>query len=205
MKKRTLHHIWRYSRKVHPVFFLIPALVFTVICVKALQHNNLAMGRLRQAVFTADKENGDVEGALRALRVHVYSHMNTSLDTGHNGPHPPIQLKYTYERLQAEQQKQLSANNSSLYNKALEQCNTEGHTVSAEDTIACIENKSAAQGVQLAEVPDALYKFDFVAAKWSPDLAGWSLVAAVLCSLACIGSIIYRVAMKRYLKARSTA
>jgi hypothetical protein len=28
-------------------------------------------------------------------------------------------------------------------------------------------------------VPEGLYKFDFVSPRWSPDLAGWSLVFTI--------------------------
>jgi hypothetical protein len=42
------------------------------------------MIELREQVFEADKEDGDVEGALRELREHVHSHMNTDLASGEN-------------------------------------------------------------------------------------------------------------------------
>lgn len=200
MDKRKLHHYWRYLRKVHPWYFLVITLIFGYVAVRALQHNNVEMGRLRTAVFEADKNNGDVEGALKALREHVHGHMNTSLETGTNGAHPPIQLKYTYERLQAERQATLGRNNSALYNQALQSCSAEGQTSNAQDTINCIESYAEARGVRLGDIPDALYKFDFVSAKWSPDLAGWSLVVAVMGAVSFILAGIYRWFMKRYLK-----
>lgn len=200
MDKRKLHHYWRYLRKVHPWYFLVITLIFGYVAVRALQHNNVEMGRLRTAVFEADKNNGDVEGALKALREHVHGHMNTSLETGANGAHPPIQLKYTYERLQAERQAALGRNNSALYNQALQSCSAEGQTSNAQDTINCIESYAEARGVRLGDIPDALYKFDFVSAKWSPDLAGWSLVVAVMSAVSFILAGIYRWFMKRYLK-----
>ncbi|QQS20137.1 hypothetical protein IPL85_01645 [Candidatus Saccharibacteria bacterium] len=199
MDKSKLHHVWRYLKHVHPWYFLVIAMLFGFIAVKALQHNNIEMGRLRDAVFVADKNNGDVEAALRALREHVHGHMNTSLETGTNGAHPPIQLKYTYERLQAEQQAQLGQNNSSLYNQALQECSSQGQTATAQDTINCIESYTEARGVRLADIPDALYKFDFVSAKWSSDLAGWSLVVAVLSTIGFLVSVVYHWLIKKYL------
>ncbi|QQS69174.1 hypothetical protein IPP75_04610 [Candidatus Saccharibacteria bacterium] len=200
MDKRKLHHYWRYLRKVHPWYFLVITLIFGYVTVRALQHNNVEMGRLRTAVFEADKNNGDVESALKALREHVHGHMNTSLETGANGAHPPIQLKYTYERLQAERQASLGRNNSALYNQALQSCSVEGQTSNAQDTINCIESYAEARGVRLGDIPDALYKFDFVSAKWSPDLAGWSLVVTVMSAAGFILTGTYRWFMKRYLK-----
>ncbi len=175
-------------------------LAFGFLSLKALQQNNIEMGRLRSAVFEADKNNGNVEEALRALREHVHGHMNTSLETGANGAHPPIQLKYTYERLQAERQAALGQNNSALYNQALQACDAEGQTSTAQATINCIESYAEARGVRFSDIPDVLYKFDFVSARWSPDLAGWSIVATVLSAVLFIITALYRWFMKSYLK-----
>lgn len=198
MDRRKLHHIGRYIRHIHAWYFLIAAVLFGFMAVHALQQNNREMGVLREAVFTADRNNGDVESALRKLQVYVYDHMNTSVAAGPNATHPPIQLQYTYERLQAAQQAALGQNNSTLYNQALEECNREGQTTSGQATINCIESYTSEHGVQLADIPDALYKFDFRAAKWSPDLAGWSLVLTVLCLIGFILSVSYSWMMKRY-------
>jgi len=157
------------------------------------------MGRLREAVFVADKNNGDVEGALRALRSYVHGHMNTSLASGPNGPHPPIQLRYTYERLQAAHQESLGQNNGALYGQAQQACEDQGQTVSAQQTINCIQDYAAQHGVQLAEIPDALYKFDFASARWSPDMAGWSLAITVLSMILFVVTAVSRWLMKRYL------
>jgi hypothetical protein len=199
MDKGKLHHIWKYGRHVHPWYFLLLAVLWGFVAVKALQHNNIEMGRLRSAVFQADKQNGDVEGALKKLQVHVYSHMNTSLASGPNATRPPIQLQYTYERLQAAQQQGLGQNHGTLYNEALQTCNQEGQTGTGQAAINCIQNYAASHGILLAEVPDALYKFDFTAAKWSSDLAGWSIVVTILCFCAFVVTAAYHRLMKKYL------
>lgn len=165
----------------------------------ALRHNNERMVELRDAVYAADEENGDVEGALRELRAYVFGHMNTSLSSGPNAVHPPIQLKYTYERLQAAQQQALGQNNSALYGQAQQTCNAQGRTTSAQDTIDCIQEYAAGRGIQLVNIPDALYKFDFVSARWSPDLAGWTLFATVVSFIGFLLSASYHWMMKRYL------
>lgn len=200
MNKRHLHHTWTRLRKIRPWYFLGLTLVFGTICLVSLRHNNEQMVRLRQAVYTADQQNGDVEGALRSLREYVYSHMNTSLSTGPNSVHPPVQLKYTYERLQAAQEAQLAQTNSSLYNDAQKFCESQDSTdFSGRNRVPCIEQYVTAHGAQLSTIPDALYKFDFVAAKWSPDLAGWTLVLTVISSLLFIISAAYTYIVKKYL------
>lgn len=137
------------------------------------------MIRLRQAVYDADEKNGDVEGALRELRKYVYAHMNTGLSSGSNPIRPPIQLKYTYERLQKEKQMQVNNINSGLYNEAVKSC--AGQNMLGSELITCMNRYLAERGVIVEDVPDALYKFDFVSARWSPDVAGLSLLGIVLC------------------------
>lgn len=168
------------------------AILFGVICLVELRHNNEGMVIRREAVYQADKNNGDVEGALQSLRLYVYRHMNTSLTSGKNAVYPPIQLKYTYEREQAKRQAQLGPGNSSLYHQAELACEQQNAGGTGAATIACIEDYTAARGVTLTEIPEGLYKFDFTAAKWSPDLAGWSMVATALSLLLFVDTAAYR-------------
>ena len=197
MNKRHLHHVWRLYRRVKPWYFIVAVVIFGTISLVSLRHNNEQMVRLRDAVYTADKNSGDVEAALRQLRQYVYGHMNTSLASGPNAVHPPIQLKYTYERLQQAQAGTLGQGNSSLYNQALDYCDQQ--TSIGSEVISCIQEYATAHGAQLAAIPDSLYKFDFTSAKWSPDLAGWSLVLAVLSLLGFLVSAAYHWWAKKYL------
>ncbi|HSX43581.1 MAG TPA: hypothetical protein VLF59_05880 [Candidatus Saccharimonadales bacterium] len=198
MDKRQLHHTWRFVRRIKPWYFLIAAIICGVVCLVSLRHNNEQMVRLRDAVYAADQNNGDVEGALRNLRAYIYSHMNTSLSSGPNAVHPPIQLKYTFERLESAQQNVLGQGNSSLYQQAQAYCETQ--TVIGSEVISCIQNYASQHGVSLTPIPDGLYKFDFTSAKWSPDLAGWSMVLTALCALAFLVSAPAYWITKRYLK-----
>jgi hypothetical protein len=197
MNKRYLHHIWRFWRHIKPVYFLIIAVAFGVVTLVALRHNNERMVQLRDAVYAADKSGGDVEGSLRELRQYVYGHMNTSLSSGPNAVHPPIQLKYTYERLQQAQASVLNQGNSSLYAEAQNYC--EGQTAIGSEVISCIQSYATSHGANLAPIPDGLYKFDFTSAKWSPDAAGWSLVLAPLALLCFVVSAVYHWWAKKYL------
>jgi len=197
MNKRHLHHVWRLYRHIKPWYFIIGVVVFGATALVALRHNNVQMVHLRDDVYAADLSNGDVEGALRSLRQYIYGHMNTSLSSGPNAVHPPIQLKYTYERLQQAQQSVLGQGNSSLYQQAQETC--EAQTAIGSEVIACIQKYAADHGAQLAVIPDGLYKFDFTSAKWSPDLAGWSLVVAAVSTLGFLVSAPYHWWAKKYL------
>lgn len=178
-------------QKVHPWYFLVIAIAFGAIALVQLRHNNEGMIVRREAVYEADKNGGDVEGTLQELRTYVYSHMNTSLTSGNNAVYPPIQLKYTYEREQAKRQAQLGPGNSNIYHQAELACENQG-AASGAATIACIEDYAAAQGITLSEIPEGLYKFDFTSAKWSPDLAGWAIVAMAISLILFIDTALYR-------------
>ena len=198
MNKKHLHHVWRIYRRASPWYFLAAFIVFGVICLVSLRHNNEEMVRLRDAVYAADKNNGNVEEALKNLREYVYSHMNTSLASGPNAVHPPIQLKYTYERLEQAQESALGQGDSALYKSAQSYC--EAQSSVGSEVIACIQQYAADRGVQLVQIPPSLYEFDFVSARWSPDMAGWTLVLTIIVGLSFLVSAPYHWWAKRYLE-----
>lgn len=149
------------------------------------------MIRLRQAVYAADKNGGDIETALDNLRHYVYGHMNTDLSSGGNGIKPPIQLKYTYERLQAAEGKRVDADNSKIYTDAQTYCQQQNPTdFSGRNRVPCVTNYVTTHGAKAKAIPVALYQFDFISPSWSPDLAGWSLVVSGVLFIALIASII---------------
>lgn len=159
MNKKRLHHTLAILGRLSYAWLFGLGLFFAVTALFALRQNNQKMIQLKQSVFSADEKNGDVEGALRNLRVFVYSHMNTNLASGSNAVRPPIQLKYHYERLVAAEKARLA------------------------DPTALPR-----------PISEDLYKFDFVSPRWSPDLAGWSLVAM---------SALFVVAAIRYASERA--
>src|SRR5665213_3055294 len=91
LNKRHLHHLWTITRHIKPWYFLIIAVVSTVVCISALRVNNEHMIRLRNDVTTADKSDTNVTQALQALQAYVTTHMNTGLSTN-TSAYPPIQL-----------------------------------------------------------------------------------------------------------------
>lgn len=185
MNKRHLHHVWTKFRYIKPWYFLVVALTSTVICVFALRANNEHMIKLRAAVYAADQNNSDVQAPLKALQAYVTTHMNTNLSAGHNAVYPPIQLKYAYDRLVRAQSDQVAQSNTSLYSAAQTYCEQQNSTdFSGRNRVPCIEQYIQSHNTQpTVAIPDALYKFSFVSPSWSPDLAGWSLVVALISSL----------------------
>jgi len=200
MNKRRLHHAWTILRHVKPWYFLGLAVLSAVVCVAALRANNQHMIKLRDAVYTADKNDTDVQGSLKNLQAYVTAHMNTDLGTG-TSVYPPIQLKSTYDRLVQARSNQLTQTNTQLYTDAQTYCQQQDPTdFSGHNRVPCIEQYVSSRShdvVQLPPIPAALYEFSFVTPSWSPDLAGWSLVAAVLSGLLFLITLAARLWFRR--------
>lgn len=183
MSKRRIHHLWVKLRPLNPWYLLVIALIFGGISIYGMRQNNLTMLKLRDQVFAADKSGGDVEGALRNLREFIYSHMNTNLNTG-TSVKPPIQLKYTYDRLVQAEKDRVGTANTQIYTDAQHHCEAlYPGSFSGGPRVPCITDYVNTHGVKQQPIPDSLYKFDFVSPAWTPDLAGWSLVIAVIFSV----------------------
>jgi hypothetical protein len=167
----------------------------------ALRHNNLTAIYLRDQVIQADKQNGDVEGALKNLRVYTYSHMNAGLSVGPNSDQPPIQLKYRYERLVAAEKKRVSTINATVYSQAQTTCEKLfPHGISGGGRVPCVQDYISQHGVKEKPVPEDLYKFNFISPIWSPDLAGLSVIVTSLLGLLLIVQIGLNYWLKNNLK-----
>jgi hypothetical protein len=139
------------------------------------------MVSLRNDVYKADQNNGNVEGALQTLQTYVTSHMNTNLSSGSDAVYPPIQLKYTYERLQAAQEQQADSSNTQIYTDAQTYCQQQDSTdFSGRNRVPCIEQYVESHGIKVPTIPASLYEFDFISPRWSPDAAGWTLLLSIV-------------------------
>lgn len=197
MNKRRLHHVWTRIRQVRPWHLVLAGLLCLSVGVYALRENNLRMVQLRAAVYEADRTGGDVQGALTDLQRYVTSHMNTDLSGGSNAVYPPVQLKHSYERAQAAISAQ--SGNEQVYIDAQVHCertNPEGF--SGRFRVPCIQEYVRTHGASTAQVPDSLYKYDFMSPVWSPDLAGFAVLATMLCFSLALGLWVF----ERWLKSK---
>ena len=192
------NRIWNGLAAIKPWYFLVIALISGIICIGALRSNSQHMSELREAVYTADKNNGDVKGALQELQAYVTSHMNTNLSSGKTAVYPPIQLKYTYDRLVEAQNAQF-AKGSTLYNDAQHYCEGQNSAdFSGRNRVPCIEQYVLSHtSAKPAAIPDSLYKFSFASPRWSPDLAGWSLLITIVSSFMFLLTIGVRFILAR--------
>lgn len=173
-----LHHRFAFLKAW---YFLVLAIIFAVLAVSGLRSNYSKMVELREAVYVADRENGDIEAALKNLREHVYGHMNTNLASGNNAIKPPIQLKERYNRLAAVENEKVKAQNEQVAARAEQTCAQQfpaaGYNAAR---VTCVQNYVSANAVKPQTVSDSLYKFDFISPRWSPDLAGIGIVLSVI-------------------------
>jgi hypothetical protein len=191
MNKRKLHHVWRKTQKLSYRYFLVGFVLWATIAVFALRNNNLTALKLRDEVLQVDQQNGDVEASLRALREFIYGHMNTSLASS-TSVYPPIQLKYRYERLVEAEKAKAPQSNPTADAQAYCEANFPESFYGA-GRLPCIQNYIDTHPIQEAappNIPDSLYKFDFASPRWSPDLAGWSIVLAGLFGLTFVISFV---------------
>ncbi|OVE79469.1 hypothetical protein BVY00_00315 [bacterium G20] len=194
MPQRILARLRRLPYSV----FLLLFIVSSVVALYALRHNNQTMVRLRSEVYTADQAGGDVNLALNNLRKYVYGHMNTDLSSGGSAIKPPIQLKYTYERLLAVEQQKAVSTNSQIYTDAQTYCQAQVPAgVSGRGRVPCVQDYVTSHGIKTTPIPTGLYQFDFISPAWSPDLAGWSLVLAGLMFLGFVFSWLMEKLTKR--------
>lgn len=185
--KNRLDHFLAKVWLLKPWYFLALAVVSGIVCVNALRNNNEHMLQLRNQLYQVDQSGGDVQKALQNLQSYVTSHMNTDLTSGPNAVYPPIQLQGTYSRLLQAQAAQLQQQNGQIYTDAQHYCEKQDPVdFSGHNRVPCIEQYVQSHGIKIASIPDSLYKFDFISPRWSPDLAGWSLVLTVLSLAAAI-------------------
>jgi preprotein translocase subunit SecF len=176
-------------------------LFFAGLSVWSLRNNNLNMIKLREAVYTADRQNGNVETALDNLRQYVYSHMNTNLRSGQNfdSDEPPIQLVNRFNRaLEAEQARVAALGGANkVYIEAQSKCEVSSLPLTAR--AQCVQDYVSTYGngiPQLNLPPKELYTFDFVSPLWSADFAGFMILVTIVTFLAIISEILYLFIVK---------
>lgn len=181
------------QQHIKPQYFLVIAVVSGAVAIGALRHNNQQMIKLRDAVYVADKNNTDIQKPLNDLRLFVTTHMNTNLSSGPNAPYPPVQLKYTYERLVSANGQAITAANNKIYSEAQKICEQQNpNDFSGKNRVPCIEAYvKSRKAEQPPVISDSLYKFSFLSPRWSPDLAGWSLLVSFSSILLFVSALAY--------------
>ena len=142
-----------------------------------LRQNNLTMLEKRQAVLDADAAQQDVRPKLAELQSFVTTHMNTSLPK--LGTAPAIQLKTTYDKLIAAEQQRVSTERQRISEEATTYCEANVRGL-LSNRAACVADYTAARQVTEQSISSDLYKYNFASPRWSPDAAGFFMLAAMV-------------------------
>jgi hypothetical protein len=202
--KHHLHHWFRIIRRLKVWQLLIILALFVVASAFLLRQNNLEMVRLRSLVEQADQQNGDVQKALLNLQHYMSGHMNTSLGDG-------VALQYSYQRAY-EAAVQAAANSSNpqaaLYTQVELECRPvfertqsfPAYTQCAHDRLAQLSPGQDAL-TALKAPPAELYKVNYTSPLWSPDVAGFGVLLAVLTGLMLMSRLIAYLVLRAILRA----
>ncbi len=184
VNKRRLHHTLVVLRQVKTWQLLAVLVVLVAASAFFMRQNNLRMIELRNLVMQADEQNKDIPVALNNLQSYIATHMNTGM--GDRG----IYLEHSYQRaydVAVQKAAQGGSASAVTYQQADKACqDLFSKTSSFPAYIQCVTDKVAASGaaadpVASIQAPSAdLYRFNFAAPLWSPDVAGFTLLTAML-------------------------
>jgi hypothetical protein len=178
-----------------------------------LRLNNIGMLQRREAVLNADKESSSVVLQNRLYDLQRFSSAHMNADTG------PIYLQESYNRA-AEAAKQAAeaetgGSEVNIYKKIEDEvcgprARANGWRWPDANYIACQRAEldkypAAQQGGEQVSLPDAkLFRHSFVAPTWSPDFAGFSVLACLLITLVIVGRLVgilvLRLLLRHYYK-----
>ncbi|MDQ3159118.1 MAG: hypothetical protein M3P98_03235 [bacterium] len=185
------------KRSVFNWIFFVLFIIFGVIGIFAYRNNNIYAIELRDEIILVDEQNGDVETALDELRQYTFAHMNAGL--GSSTQPQPIQLVHTYERLREAEQDRVSSANEKVVNDAQKFCEKKfPASTSGRSRVSCAQDYISDHGQESQPIQEDFYKFGFVSPIWSPDLAGWSLLASGLFFIL----FVIRFALNRIFRSR---
>lgn len=178
VSKRRLHHYVTVLKRVKTWQLVVVALILTATSIGLLRQNSIEAVRRFETVKQADRAGEGTTEALTAMQRYVSGHMNTQLER--------VSLEETYARdYKAALEKLASSGgvNEVNYEAAQAACQAElARTGSFPGYAQCVSDRVAqtAPGenpILQADLPKPeLYQFTFVSPRWSPDLAGITLL-----------------------------
>lgn len=166
-----------------------------------LRQNNLGMVQLRNGVVIADETGQDLSQSIEALNQHVFSHMNTQIVRS-------VELVKTYDRrARAIIEAAVPAPNRSLYEEAASACAGRGPLFSDVRNQCVIDyintNNTGFGELPAINLPDKnRFIYSFASPLWTPDMAGLSLLAAVVLLAWLILRILEKVAVALVIRHR---
>lgn len=202
--RRQVRRSIRQLQKVKTWQLVILLIICGFIAATFLRLNNVGMVQRRDAVIKAD-EAGDpaaIQARLYDLQRYVASHMNASMGTIY------LEHQYKHDGQRIIDAASSDSNpNGNIFKQAQESCAPRFSSYSQaylQCTVNYLSQFSPAENptteVKMPK-PD-LYRHSFSSPLWTPDFAGWSVLACLLILLMIIGRLIGLFALKLLLKTR---
>lgn len=183
---------------------LILLLLMAFVAATFLRINNIGMIQRREAVLQADRA-GDAEtmtDRLYDLQRYTAGHMNANTGT--------FYLENQYKRdVKALVQRAQESNDEgdNILAKADATCRAQftGYSQAYTDCVAAEQAKypPSSDPLQNVKLPStSLYRFSYISPLWSPDFAGWSVLACLVIALMIVARLvslmILRLLVKRH-------
>ena len=167
-------------------YFIVVAIICALAGIVFLRANSQNAANLRAQLLQSDTQSQDITSQLNQIKTYVFRHMNASVK---------FELTGSYERAVAAAKQAQAVNQSGdIYAQAQAVCGQDVGTGSVAQ-VKCVEdylNQHVTPGTnpQLTTLPDrSLYNYSFSSPTWTADLAGLSLLAAILAAL--VALVIY--------------
>jgi hypothetical protein len=203
--KRHVRKTIKDLQRIKTWQLLVLLILAAFIAATFLRLNNIGMVERRAAVIAADKAGNEDSTIQRLydLQQYVSGHMNTDLGKG-------VYLEATYQKDSQAALNKASGDqnpNGNIYKKAQEVCAPRfSHYSTAYlqcTTSELAKYPASSDLIGAVKLPSAsAYLHDYESPLWSPDFAGWSVVACsviVLMILARLISLgILKVMLRRH-------
>jgi hypothetical protein len=204
--KRQVKRTIKQLQRVKTWQLVVILILLCFVSATLLRLNNIGMSNRRDAVLAADKagDTAATTSRLYDLQRFVAGHMNTATDA--------FYLEGQYKRdaqTVVDTASGYSDPNGNVNVKAEAVCKPQ-YTVWSPAYVQCFTDQLAlyppspdpAQNVKLPN-PD-LYRYNFIAPLWSPDFAGWSVLAAAVVAFVIVirlGSLgVLRLLLRQHYK-----
>ena len=157
------------------------------------------MVRLRNQVIVADEKGIGTADALAELNQYIFKHMNTQVVR-------PIELVNTYNRqAQAAVEAAQRGSGRDIYAEGTAACERRGIPLSG--IAQCVTNYANSNAASVAQkkitLPDkSLFTYSFASPRWTPDLAGFSLLTTVVIMMWLLARLIEYIAVRLIVRHR---
>ena len=200
--KQTLRKDVKIIKKVKVWQLFIILVIMSFVSATLLRMNNTGMIQRRAAVESADKNGDSIEIANRIfdLRDYASKHMNASAGT--------IYLQNQYNRNVRKavvESNTVDNNQDTPQARADAVCNPHlnyrGYSQAYQDCIIAELSKGEPTEVKKVKLPSpSLYRHEIISPIWTPDAAGWSIVACLFIVLIIVVRIVSMIVLKIMLK-----